>query len=235
MDNSRVAINRITGSIGCLDAANLQATLISTTGFHCHVWQCAWLMSKGEEHTAFDCVIKKHLHPCTLRETRILYKEYRTLKSRLEDMVPEAVFVPTLVDGQENVIVIAETVYPWFNIANPVNDSEAIPLLRRLPKARMQLRRFVEAAREWYETGEKVIDLWGLDNLVLDRDRQIRYIDSFRVFFYADVLHLLDEVEDTLRDKIEVSLQRREYLEHLLREASIVCVGFVAEDEPAAG
>ena len=54
---------------------------------------------------------------------------------------------------------------------------------------------------------------------MLDRDQRIRYIDSFRVFFFADMLHVLAHPDEDLKERIDLSLRRLEYLEHLLAEA----------------
>jgi hypothetical protein len=116
-------------------------------------------------------------------------------------------------------MVLARTFTPWFNIANPSNEEEALPLLGKLNKARAQLERFVSAAREWREQESKIIDLFGIDNLVLDKNHQIRYLDSFGVFFHEDVLHLIDGVDRDLIEKIDLSLHRLDYLEYLLKKS----------------
>ncbi|MGB5465555.1 MAG: hypothetical protein WBM84_05675, partial [Sedimenticolaceae bacterium] len=81
-----------------------------------------------------------------------------------------------------------------------------------------QLEHFLNAARQW-RTGSnpRVIDLYGLDNLVMDNQRQIRYVDSFFVFFFEDMLHLLGgEPDYELESKIRLSLRRVAYLEDIL-------------------
>lgn len=215
--------NRITskiGDIGCLDIQGIPLTLISTTGFHCRVWQSTVIIVNGNEKIAIDYVIKKYLGPCSLPEIALLYRDYQEIKNQLGEIVPTARFVATGVDGMESVIAIAETIYPWFNIANPANEEEAIPLLQRLPKAQAQLERFIAAARAWQALPyPKIIDLYGLDNLVLDRNHDIKYLDSFSVFFLEDLLTLVDQPDDGLRERIDISLKRREYLEYLLAEA----------------
>ncbi|MCB1831070.1 MAG: hypothetical protein KDI35_13455, partial [Gammaproteobacteria bacterium] len=76
----------------------------------------------------------------------------------------------------------------------------------------------VAAAKQWREQEGKVIDLWGIDNLVLDKDRQIRYLDSFEVFFYEDMLHIMDNAGRELEEKITISLQRLDYLDYLVQQ-----------------
>jgi hypothetical protein len=208
------------GDIGCLDTQGIPLTLISTTGFHCRVWQSTAIIINGDEKIAIDYVIKKYLGPCSLPEIALLYRDYQEIKSRLGDIIPVARFVATRVDGVESVIAIAETIYPWFNIANSANEEEAIPLLKQLPKAQAQLARFIAAARDWQALPyPRIIDLYGLDNLVLDRDHDIKYMDSFSVFFLEDMLTLVDQPDEGLRERIDISLKRREYLEYLLAEA----------------
>jgi hypothetical protein len=208
------------GNIACLNTREIPLILISTTGFHCRVWQSTAIFIHGGEKITFDYVIKKYIGPCSLKEVEILYRDYREIKAKLDDIIPTAVFVATLVDGVESVIVIAETIYPWFNLANSANEEEAVPLLKKIPKARDQLEKFLESAREWHsKENPKVIDLYGIDNLILDTNREIKYIDSFSVFFYEDLLYLFDEVDEELKERIEISLKRREYLEYLLQES----------------
>lgn len=212
---------RIPARIACLDIRNMPATLVPAFGYHCEVWRSTGIMMREGTRIPVDVVIKRHFQPCSLREVQVLHGEYLELKRRLEEMIPSALYVSTTVNGQNNVIVIAESANPWFNIANPANEEETVPLLRQLPRARNQLRRFVEVARFWHQEQDKIIDLYGLDNLILDVNREIRYIDSFGVFFYVDLLYALDEVDQTIEDKIEISLQRRDYLEYVIRESKI--------------
>ncbi len=209
--------DRISSDIQCLNVRKLPATLISNRGAHCIVWQSGGYKRHRKYH--LDFVIKRHRLSCPDREVQLYYRDYLKLKERLQDMIPSAVFVRTRVDGEANLMVLARTFTPWFNIANPSNEEEALPLLGKLKKARSQLKVFVSAAREWREQESKVIDLFGIDNLILDRSHQIRYLDSFGVFFHEDVLHLIDGVDPDLEEKIDLSLQRLEYLEYLLKKS----------------
>ena len=212
--------DRIDSRVACLDTRNLLATLVATNGYHCDVWRSTGVLVRDGRRELLDVVIKVHRGPCSAAEARVYRRQYWRLKQRLEEIVPTALFVVTRVDEAESLVVIAEAVSTWFNIANPSNEEEAIPFLRILPRARDQLARFLKAAEEWQQDGDRVIDLYGLDNLVLDVNREIRYIDSFEVFFNQDLPSLIDVTEDDgLRDKIELSLRRREYLEYVLREA----------------
>ncbi len=161
-------------------------------------------------------------------EGRIYYQDYRRLKQNLYEIIPDAVFVRTQINKEDNILVIARAHVPWFNIANPAFEEEAIPLLKKLPKAWRQLSDFVTYARFLYRTEQKVIDLWGLDNLVLDTGREIRYLDSFEVFFHADLLHLIDNPGEDLEEKIAVSLRRLDYLDHLLEVGFPIGLGGVA-------
>jgi hypothetical protein len=210
--------NRISSDIGCLDTEEMPAALISTKGFHCKVWQSAMVVAHNSHKKMLDFVVKKYRNPCPFQEIAIFNKDYRLLKTTLGDMIPYTVYVATMVDGMESVIALSETVYPWFNLANPATEEEAIPLLKKLPKARDELTQFVAAANQWYAQDSKVIDLYGLDNLVLDRNRDIRFIDSFSVFFHEDLLYMVDEVDDMLEERIKISLKRKSYLEYLLEE-----------------
>lgn len=42
-------------------------------------------------------------------------------------------------------------------------------------------------------------------------------LPEVRVFFHLDILHLIDEVDDALKFRIETSVQRLEYLERLVK------------------
>lgn len=212
---------RISSHIACLDIRNMPATLVPASGYHCEVWRSTGIVLREGRRIPIDVVIKRHFQPCSLREVQVLYNEYRELKFRLEEIIPSALFISTMIDRKENVIVIAEAANPWFNIANPANEEETVPLLRQLSNTRNQLRRFVETARYWHQEKDKIIDLYGLDNLVLDVNREVKYIDSFGVFFYGDLLYAIDEVDQQVKDKIEISLQRRDYLEYVIRESRI--------------
>lgn len=212
---------RIPARIACLDTGNMPATLVPAFGYHCEVWRSTGIMMREGTRIPIDVVIKRHFQPCSLREVQVLHGEYQELKRRLEEMIPSALYVFTRVNGVDNVIVIAEAANPWFNIANPANEEETVPLLRHLPRARNQLRRFIAAAKFWYQEQGRIIDLYGLDNLVLDVNREVKYIDSFGVFFYVDLLYAIDEADQSIEDKIELSLQRRDYLQYVIRESKI--------------
>lgn len=202
----------------CLQTKQQGLELKSRVGHHCDVWQKS--VHRGRRYRPYDIVIKKYRTPCSARELQVLDRDYRLLKMSLEDIVPNTLFVSTHMSVGLSAIAVSHAVVPWFNLANPINESDAVPLLRKLPKARNQLMRFCHAARKWsYESNAKVIDLYGLDNLVLDTNREVRYLDSFHVFFYADMGNFLDEEDHQLIRKMEISMNRFDYLEHLLTEA----------------
>jgi len=218
--NSADGSDRIPGEIACIDTARLPATLISNDGNHCEVWQQGGGFIRDGQRIDSNLVIKKFRQDCSFAEARVYAREYRRMRDELDDMIPQTLYAVTRIDGQNSVVAISETVSAWFNVANPHNESEAIPLLRRMGRPRSQLRRFIEAAHKWRDTDDpKVIDLYGVDNLVLDRNYQLRYLDSFGVFFHESLLYLLAEVDYELKGKIDLSLHRLAYLEHLLEEA----------------
>jgi len=204
--------------VACLNTERYSVELKSIIGHHCDVWQMA--VRRRKRRRPYDVVIKKYRGTCTFRQLQVLDRDYRRLKASLEDIVPTTIFVPTLTSLGNSAIAISYAVVPWFNLANPINESDAVPLLKKLPKARNQLMRFCHAARKWaHEKHGKIIDLYGLDNLVLNTDREVRYLDSFHVFFYADMTHFLDEDDQQLSQKMEISTSRFDYLEHILNEA----------------
>lgn len=210
--------DRVPAKIACLDTENLPFTLVSTAGFHCDVWRSIGVIVRGDQRAPLDFVLKRYKRPCSLAEIRVLRKEYRTLKTALDEIVPAAQFVATQVDAKQSVIVLAENCTPWFDLSNPGNEDEALPLLRRKGRAKAQLADFTRHARRWMEEESKMIDLGGTENLVLDKDYGVRYLDSFHVFFYLDMLHLIDEVDDSLTFRIEMCIRRLEYLERLVKQ-----------------
>jgi len=205
--------------VACLNPKCRRAALVSTTGNHCQVWRGTLKHEAavdGEVYTEF--VIKHPLDNYGDADTRILVRQYQTLQAVFGDIVPDALFVRSCIDGEPNLFVIARAVNVWFNIANPQNREEAVGLLREYPLARAQLIRFVEQAEKWRQgPNPRVIDLYGLDNLVMDNLRQIRFVDSFYVFFFEDMLHLLGgEPDYDLQEKIRVSLQRLAYIGEII-------------------
>ncbi|MBS1269659.1 MAG: hypothetical protein MAG794_00610 [Gammaproteobacteria bacterium] len=204
--------------VACLNDKGWSPELKSTIGHHCDVWQMS--VHRARRLKPYDVVIKKYRGACTFRQIQILDKDYRYLKASLEDIVPGTIFLSIDTAIGRSVIAVSYAVVSWFNLANPINESDAVPLLRKLPKARNQLMRFCHVARKWsYEKHSKVIDLYGLDNLVLNTDREIRYLDSFHVFFYTDMARLLEDESDyQLKRRMDISSDRCRYLEHLLKE-----------------
>jgi len=209
---------RLTVDIACLDLSRHRASLISTRGNHCEVWRASHRSHRECTPNGYlEFVIKRPLTDNSLREIEILARQYRLLRRELDDIIPEACFVVTRIDGRPNVCVFAHAVNVWFNIANPLNEEEAKQLLRNKPKARLQLRRFIEVAKGWRDSDNpRMIDLYGLDNLVMDNNYEIRFLDSFYVFFHEDMLHILDEPDPQLAAKIETSATRLAYLEQIL-------------------
>lgn len=211
---------RIPNDIGCLDTARLRATFISSLGFHCDAWHVNRIFLRTGKSLIRNYIIKRYRQPCSMRQIQVYQRDYLELRAQLGTMIPKAMFFQTRVDGQVTVLAVARAVTRWFNLAHPAYESEAAPLLRRLPKARAQLQDFVSAAHRWYHSPDmKVIDLWGADNLVLDNKQNVRYLDSFNVFFYPDVFHTIGEPSELLEEKIAVSRRRLEYLKHLLVES----------------
>jgi hypothetical protein len=208
--------------IACLEPRARRLALVSDTGNHCQVWRGSRKRQEGAAAEGYvEFVVKFPRERYDHAEARILARQYRMLREGLGEIVPEALFVVSCIDGRPNLFVVARAVNIWFNIANPMNREEAIGLLRDSPIARDQLAAFLGQASAWRSgPNPRVIDLYGLDNLVMDNRRHIRYIDSFYVFFFEDMLHMLGgEPDYELEDKIRVSLQRLEYLEEILRMA----------------
>ena len=205
--------------IACIRPQHRYAALVSTTGNHCQVWRSTLKRGADDDNESYvEYVIKYPVDSYGFADARILVKQYRLLRDALGDMVPEALFVMSRIDGVPNMFVLARAVNVWFNIANPSNREEAIGLLRDYPMARAQLATFVNQARRWRQgPNPRVIDLFGLDNLVMDNRRCIRFVDSYYVFFFEDLLHMLGgEPDYELEEKIKVSLKRLAYLEEIL-------------------
>ena len=207
--------DRIPGEVACLNTGALPATLVSTRGFNCEVWKSGGIIfSNGARHVV-SFVVKRPRFPCDVRRIRVYRREYLRLRTALGDTVPEALFVATRVDGKPSVVVIAEACTPWFDLAHPGNEDEVRPLMQRMSRVRTQLSRFTAAARAWEDEG-RVVDLFGHENLVLDRDFNVRYLDSFGAFFYPDTLHAIAGDDELLASRIDISLSRLRYLESLI-------------------
>ncbi len=195
-------------------------TLVSKLGFHCDVWRSIGRIVTAGASSNLDFVLKVGKHRLTRREVQVLGKEYRVLRSALDDIVPRSLFVATEVDRMPGAVVFAETCNPWFDLGHPSNREEALPLLRRQPRVRRQLAHFTHCARRWLDDERMIIDLFGAENLVLDRREGLRYLDSFHVFFYLDTLDAVGEVDDGFLHRIEQSVRRLEYVEWLVREST---------------
>jgi len=208
--------DRIDARIEALRTDRLPATLVSNDGYHCEVWRCSGSVVRDGERQARDVVIKVPRTPFTRAEVRVMRREHDRLRATLGDIVPPTLYVVACIDDTTSVVALAPTISRWFDIANPANEAEARPLLARIPRARDALERFIEAAEDWYRREDRVIDLYGLDNLVLDRNRHLHYIDSFGVFFHADVLNALPDPDPGLAERISLSRRRLEYLRDLL-------------------
>ena len=209
----------------CIESLNpetLRATLVSNVGNHCEVWRTSKRNKNAEDESPYlEFVIKHPVIQYDENEVKLLVRQYRQLRESLQDIIPDALFFITRINGRENVCVLAKAVNIWFNIANPQNREEALELLSGDSKAFNQLKRFLETARAMQNSDNpKIIDLYGLDNLVLDTNREIRYIDSFDVFFFEDMRHLFGD-DPELEMKIQISLDRLDYLELILTLAGI--------------
>lgn len=214
--------DRLKATIEGLNPEALHATLVSSIGNHCQVWRTSKRNEPADKGSAYtEFVIKYPVIHYAETEIHLLARQYRLLKEKLDDIVPDALFMITRINGERNVCVLARAVNIWFNIANPHNEEEAIALLREYPKARNQLHRFIVAADAFRQSDNpRLIDLYGLDNLVLDNNREIRYIDSFDVFFFEDMANLFGESDPELETKINISRKRLAYLKQVLTIAN---------------
>ncbi|MBT2990146.1 MAG: hypothetical protein B6D72_14640 [gamma proteobacterium symbiont of Ctena orbiculata] len=222
--------DRISAGIACLDQQKLRPTLVSTIGSHCEVWRSNKrheIETENEDEVVYtEFVIKRPFSEHTISEAILLARHYRQLKETLDEIIPDALFVVSNINGKPSLFVLARAVNIWFNIANQQNEEEAMKLLCAYPKARIQLARFVKAAQAWRTSDNpKMIDLFGIDNLIMDTNREIRFLDSFFVFFFEDTFHVIDgsEEDSELKDKVELSVKRLHYLEHLLFMAKEIC------------
>lgn len=216
--------------VACIDHRRFRATLVSTIGSHCEVWRSSKRHEElidGEIETSYsEFVIKWPYSDYSVRETKLLARHYRQLKETLDEIIPDALFVVTKINGRPSVLVLAKAINVWFNIANQQNEEEAIKLLCANPKARIQLSRFVKAAQAWRKSDNpRVIDLFGIDNLIMDTNREIHFLDSFFVFFFEDTFHLIDggDEDKELEEKVNISIKRMNYLDQLLDQVKASC------------
>ncbi len=210
--------DRIDSRIACLRTDQLPATLISDDGYHCEVWRSSGTLRRAGNSEPMDIVIKVPRLPIPAREVRVLQREHREISAALGDIVPLTVYMRTAIDGAESVVAMAPTIRRWFDVANPANEADIAPLLARSERLRAALQAFVTRAEHWDRTEDRVIDLYGRDNLVFDRNRHLHYIDSFGVFFHADLLEILPDPDPGLAERIRLSRLRLEYLRSLLED-----------------
>lgn len=213
-------LDRLPDNISCVDADSIPFTLISTLGFHCDVWRSIGRLTRGESTVQVDCVLKIGSIRCTQPQVRALAREHHLLKSTLGELIPDATFVAARVNREPRALVLAEACQPWFDLGNPTNETEALPMLANTPRLHRQMRDFTHQARRWLDEKRMVIDLIGSENLVLDRSGGLRYLDSFHVFFYLDTLDAIEEVDDAFLERVEQSVERLSYLEWLVTESS---------------
>ncbi|MES9969894.1 MAG: hypothetical protein ABW098_12265 [Candidatus Thiodiazotropha sp.] len=222
--------DQVSAGIACLDQEKLKPTLVSTIGSHCEVWRSnRRLETRTDDEVEVvytEFVIKRPFTNHSISEAALLARHYRQLKETLDEIIPDALFVVSKINGKPSIFVLAQAVNIWFNIANQQNEEEAMKLLCAYPKARIQLARFVKAAQAWRTSDNpKMIDLFGIDNLIMDTNREIRFLDSFFVFFFEDTFHVIEgsDEDSELKDKVELSVKRLHYLEHLLVMAKEIC------------
>ena len=213
--------DKLPENVLCMNAEAMPFTLISTLGFHCDVWRSIGKLITPTGSADLDCVVKIGSQRCTQAQVRVLAKEHRMLRAALGELVPAATFVSTRIDREPRALVLAEACTPWFDLGNPTNESESLPMLERQPRLRQQLRDFTQAARKWLDERRMLIDLIGAENLVLDRNGGVRYVDSFHVFFYLDTLDVIDQVDGGFLLRIEQSVERLGYLEWLVSQSSV--------------
>ena len=199
-----------------LNTQDHQYTLISTRGFHCDAWRTSSTISEGGALRTIDWVVKVSKRSYAQREVRVLKRDHSLLRNALEDIVPAAYFAVGRSGDESGAIVIAEPIEPWFDLANPGNEAEALPLLRNTSRARDQLSRFTAAARRWFDEDGRLIDLAGTENLVLDRKLNVRYMDSFHVVLYVDLLDDEEEAGSEFAGRVNVAKQRLRSLERLV-------------------
>lgn len=208
--------DQMLASVPVLSGQALRYTLVSTAGFHCNAWRCTGNVRRAGATTSLDFIVKVSKRGYTTREARVLRRDHRRLSEALEEIVPDATFLVAGIDGATGVVVFADPVAPWFDLANPGNEAEALPLLRNTRRAADQLLRFTQQARRWLDEEGRLIDLCGVENLVLDRNQTVRFLDSFHVFLYVDMLHVVDDAGE-LEARIRVARERLRYLEGLAR------------------
>lgn len=212
------AADRLEKEVACLNVRDMPFTLVSRLGFHCDVWRSIGRIVTEEGSRSLDFVLKVSKRLCRWREVAVLAKEYRLLRAALDEIVPASMFVATSVNRAPGAIVFAESCDPWFDLGNPTNEAEALPLLIRQRRLHYQLAHFTRCARHWLDDRRMVIDLQGAENLVVDRQGGVRYLDSFHVFFYHDILDAVDDVDEDFLFRVDQSVRRLEYLEWLVRE-----------------
>jgi hypothetical protein len=210
--------DRVPAKVACVEKESMPFTLVSTAGFHCDVRRSIGVMVRGGERASMDFMLKRYKRPCTLAEIRVSGKEYLTIKGALEEIVPTARFGKTRMDAKPSVVVLAVNCTPRFDLSSPGNKDEALALLSRRGSAKAQLADFVRRALYWTDEESKIIDLGGHREPGPGQRLRGRYLDGFHVFFYLDMLDVIEEVDDSLSFRFQVCIRRLDYLQRLVKQ-----------------
>ena len=89
--------------IACISPKHRHAALVSTAGNHCKVWRSTLKRHADDVDDGYvEYVIKYPVDRYGLADARILVKQYRLLRDALGEIVPEALFVMSCIEGVPN-------------------------------------------------------------------------------------------------------------------------------------
>ncbi|MDD5055720.1 MAG: hypothetical protein PHZ00_05650 [Candidatus Peribacteraceae bacterium] len=175
-------------------------------GWHCKNYH---MLAKNPEGRIRHSYLKVGVEPCDQERCERLQDEHKTLRDRLGEIVPSAVFIHTQIseDGTVGALVITQPV----DISIDVCDTAQCDHLRRMMKDNNhllpELQHFLDGIEGWEAEG-KILDLSGEENLVVTDDGHLRYIDSFEVF--------LDPSQQRQAAYVQASKERAAFLRDLL-------------------
>jgi len=103
--------------------------------------------------------------------------EYKVIKERFKNIVPNQWFVPFWND----IFVFCAPISIKVDVLLPENREYLVELIKMRPKLLKQFKFFIREFKKLLDEGE-ILDLYWTENLVISDDDKLYYIDSFLVF-----------------------------------------------------
>lgn len=164
-------------------------------GSHCENYH-AYTQGDKTAHT----YVKKSFSLISDDDLNRYKKEYDEIKLRLGEIVPNATYIRAKVGQTLGALVLAEPIKITTDMLSEENKPYILEVLKSNPQTRQQLEDLLDAFDEWLAKG-KVLDLSdnGEENVVLDENQNLHYIDSFDVFLNSRYRSLIESSEQNAK------------------------------------